>query len=37
MNQNTVPSLASLYVETHESPSDARLAPSLMQLSLIHI
>lgn len=31
MNQNTVPSLASLYVETHESPSDARLAPSLMQ------
>jgi CubicO group peptidase (beta-lactamase class C family) len=31
MNQNTVPSLASLYVKTHESPSDARTAPSLMQ------
>ncbi len=31
MNLNTVPSLASLYVETHESPFDARLAPSLMQ------
>ncbi|WP_053213769.1 serine hydrolase [Pseudomonas sp. Q12-87] len=31
MNQNTVPSLASLYVETHELSSDARNAPLLMQ------
>lgn len=30
MNQNTVPSLASLYVETHESSSDAHFVPSLM-------
>ncbi|WP_260955877.1 serine hydrolase domain-containing protein [Pseudomonas citri] len=31
MNQNTTLSLASLYVETHESSFDARYTPSLMQ------
>ncbi|MDU9035254.1 serine hydrolase domain-containing protein [Pseudomonas corrugata] len=31
MNQNNAPSLASLYVETHESSSDARSTSSFMQ------
>ncbi|WHS62741.1 serine hydrolase [Pseudomonas sp. G2-4] len=31
MSQNTLPSLASLYVEAIESSSDPRIAPSLMQ------
>ncbi|MCI0996843.1 serine hydrolase domain-containing protein [Pseudomonas corrugata] len=31
MNQNTVPSLACLYVETHESSSGTRFTSSLMQ------
>jgi len=31
MNQNTVPTLASLYVQTHESPIRAGVAPTFMQ------
>jgi len=31
MNQNTVPTLASLYVQTHESPIRASVAPTFMQ------
>ncbi|MCW1244280.1 beta-lactamase family protein [Pseudomonas sp. SAICEU22] len=31
MNQNTVPTLASLYVQTHESPIRSSVAPTFMQ------